>query len=43
MQSGAMIKNLLVEDNDLLVVEVEVKGRLFQKKLVLRRVYHRRS
>ena len=29
-------------DNDLLVVEVEVKGRLFQKKLVLRRIYQRR-
>lgn len=33
----------LEADNDLLVVEVEVKGRLFQKKLVLRRVYQRRS
>lgn len=32
----------LEADNDLLVVEVEVKGRLFQKKLVLRRVYQRR-
>lgn len=29
-------------DNDLLVVEVEIKGRLFQKKLVLRRIYQRR-
>ncbi len=29
-------------DTDLLVVEVEVTGRLFQKKLVLRRVYQRR-
>ena len=29
-------------DSDLLVVEVEVKGRMFQKKLVLRRVYQQR-
>jgi len=28
-------------DRDTLVVEVEVKGRMFQKKLVFRRVYQR--
>ena len=28
-------------DHDLLLAEVEVKGRMFQKKLVLRRVYQR--
>jgi hypothetical protein len=30
-------------DEDLLVVEVEVRGRMFQKKLILRRVYQRRN
>jgi len=30
-------------DQDVLVVEVEVKGRMFQKKLVFRRVYQRGS
>ena len=30
-------------DKDLLIVEVEVTGRLFQEKLVLRRVYQHRS